>query len=111
MEVESARMARSCHRLANRRSTRQWGSRAGDVTGRAKYPRDHGMWGRRMCGSGAPLALALAALCTGLAARAAAQPPSKPVAPRLDLFVGGHYVLGLGEVCQRDFDVDACTSG
>lgn len=43
------------------------------------------------------------------AAPAAAQ--SEPVAPRLDVFVGGHYALGLGRVCQRDADVDACTTG
>ena len=83
----------------------------GGVTVRGNYPRNLGMRGRRMYGSGGQLAGALALLGLVFDASAAAQPPGKPVAPRLDLFVGAHYALGLGEVCQRDLDVDSCEGG
>jgi hypothetical protein len=44
-------------------------------------------------------------------ARAAAEPAREPVAPRVELYVGAHYALGLGDVCQRDLDVEACSNG
>jgi hypothetical protein len=49
----------------------------------------------------------------GLApSRTAAQASqNEPVAPRLDLFAGAHYALGIGDVCQRDSDVEECTTG
>ena len=56
------------------------------------------------------LLLALA-LALGPARAAAQSGRNEPVAPRFDLFVGGHYALGLGDVCQRDVDVDACSTG
>jgi hypothetical protein len=46
-----------------------------------------------------------------LAASAVRAQQAEPVAPRLDVFVGGHYALGLGDVCQRDLDVDSCSDG
>jgi hypothetical protein len=74
--------------------------------GVAQYPR---VRRQSLLGLAGTLSGALACVLAVGPARAAAQ--SEPVAPRLDLYVGAHYALGLGKVCQRDFDVDSCSDG
>jgi hypothetical protein len=64
---------------------------------------------RALCGMAIGLLPSLALLLEP--ARAAADPPREPVAPRVELYVGAHYALGLGDVCQRDADVEACSTG
>lgn len=56
-------------------------------------------------------ACALALALLSMPASAAAYEPREPVAPRLDVYVGAHYALGLGDICQRDLDVDGCSTG